>query len=98
MNRFTERTVSRGRSGARAFAAAPTSTAPPAAYQTADGRMRRPSSAGSTRGRFRSSTCATRELVVPRSIPIARGIHAPFQAVRPRAVALARSASATMLS
>src|SRR6185295_13844151 len=72
MNRFTESTVSSGRSAAIARAASPTTMLPSGRYATADGSSRAPvTGSASTRGPSASSR-ATRLYVVPRSMPMMR--------------------------
>src|SRR5437763_15955783 len=77
MKRLTERIVSKGRSAARSFARWPTTTSPPGKKATAEGSSAAPLS-GSVRTRGpRSSSTATRLLVVPRSMPMIRPMQ-PF--------------------
>ena len=72
MNRFTLTIVSRGCSAARAAAARPTTTLPRSSNATTDGTSSSRSQSGIASGRP-SRTCATSELVVPRSMPIGFG-------------------------
>src|SRR5437870_5621384 len=85
MNRLTDRMLSKGRSAARSFARAPTTTSPPDRKATAEGSRAAPlSGSQSTRGPLSSST-ATRLLVVPRSMPMIR----PTQSLAHRLVDVA---------
>ncbi len=71
MKRFTEAMVLVGSEAASARARAPTTTAPSAAYCTTDGKSNAPPSSTSKARGFPSTTAATSELVVPRSMPTA---------------------------
>ena len=71
IRRFALEIVFRGSDDASSSALRPTSADPSGRYRTTEGRRSDPSSPGSTSG-FPSLTVATREFVVPRSIPTAR--------------------------
>ena len=73
MCRLTERMVRSGLVTACRLATSPTSTSPFLANATTDGVVREPSALAMTVGSPPSRTDTT-ELVVPRSIPTARGI------------------------
>ena len=72
IKRFTPNTVLAGLETACRCAGVPTTTAPLGDQLTHDGMVREPSSAASTRGTPRSSSAATQEFVVPRSMPMMR--------------------------
>src|SRR5262245_51385064 len=78
MSRLTEYTVSAGRRASWRRAASPTRK-PSGVKLTIEGRSLPPSRSGITTGRpVRSSTKATRLLVVPRSIPTIRDMRLLF--------------------
>src|SRR5262249_41256232 len=88
MNRFTLTIVSRGASAASLRAARPTTGGPLCAYETTPGSSVDPSSMASARGlpappSSSPRTSATREFVVPRSMPTAAVAHASFVRVWP---------------